>query len=226
MIDKRVETIEAALAGLDDGARVMISGFGGAGVPVALIKGIEAGNARDLTLIMNSLRHAEAHGPRLFEEGRITRAICTAARSRGPAVSSYERLWAEGGLSLEIVPQGTFSERIRAGGAGIPAFYTPTAVGTALAEGKELREFDGKPCLMELALRADFAVMRGDRADRWGNISFRGTQMNFASAMATAAATTVVEVASIEAEPLDPRIIDIPGIYVQRVLELGPGPGT
>lgn len=220
MIDKRVDSTEAALAGLADGARIMVSGFGGAGLPVALVKAVEASGVGGLTLILNSLRFVETYAPRLFEERRVARAICSAARGRGAEPSRYETQYFGGELELELVPQGTFSERMRAGGAGIPAFFTPTGVDTSLAEGKEMREFEGRPCVLETAIRADFALLRADRADRWGNISFRGTQGNFAPAMAMAATTAVAEVSRIEDEPLPPNAIDIPGIYVQRVIQL------
>ncbi len=127
---------------------------------------------------------------------------------------------AEGSLELELVPQGTFAERLRAGGSGVPAFYTPTGVGTLLAEGKEIREFEGRPYLLETALKADFALLRADVADRWGNIAFRGAQPNFQPAMAMAARVTVVEVNHIAAGPLSPEAIDVPGIFNQRVIAL------
>ena len=218
MIDKRVASMEAALAGLGSGARVMVNGFGGAGLPVALIKALAAGGAGDLTVIVNSLRMIEIHAPELFEARRIRAAISSAARSRGAGTARFERQIFDGELALELVPQGSLVERIRAGGAGIPAFFTPTGAGTRLAEGKEIRDFDGRPCVLEYAIRADFALIRAERADRWGNISFTGTQLNFASAMATAAETTVVEVAELSDDPLDPHAVDIAGIFVQRVV--------
>ena len=223
MIDKRVETLAAALAGLGDGARVMVSGFAGAGFPTTLVRTLEAAAAADLTLIVNSLRIVETHAPRLFRDRRVTRAICSGARSRGAGTACFERNWAAGELELELVPQGSFVERIRAGGAGISAFFTPTGTDTRLAEGKEVREFDGKPCVLEHSIRADFALIRGHRADRWGNVAFKGSQMNFAPAMASAAETTVVEVDRIDTEPLDPHRVDIAGIYVQRVIQAPDG---
>lgn len=220
MIDKRVATTEAALAGLGDGASLMLSGFGGAGFPVALVRAVERLGVRDLTLIMNTLRFVETYAPRLFQERRVRRAVCSAARGRGEQPASFERQLRAGELEVELVPQGTFSERIRAGGAGIPAFYTPAGIGTPLAEGRETRDFDGRSYLLETALKADFALMRGHRADRWGNVAFKGSQMNFAHAMAAASEVAVVEVDRIEDEPLPPDAIDIPGIYVQRVIAL------
>ncbi|MEM9683508.1 MAG: 3-oxoacid CoA-transferase subunit A [Pseudomonadota bacterium] len=220
MIDKRVSTEEAALQGLGDGARIMVSGFGGAGIPFALLRALETSGARDLTLIINGIRYVEGFCPKIFGERRVSKVICSAARSRGPDTSNYERQWLDGELDIEMVPQGTFAERIRAGGAGIAAFYTPTGVGTQLTEHKERREFDGEPYVMETAIKADFAFIRAVRADRWGNVRFRGTQGNFALAMAMAAETTVVETGSATDEPIDPGDAHIPGIFVHRVIEL------
>jgi len=218
MIDKRISEVAEALEGLPDGATVMISGFGGAGLPVVLIKALEATSASGLTLILNSLRFIETYAPSLFIDRRVIKTVSSAARSRGKGTAVYEYQVEEGFLEAEIVPQGTFAERIRAGGSGIPAFFTPTGVGTKLTEGKEVREFDGRPCVLEPAMTADFALMRATAADRWGNVNFIGTQSNFGPAMAMAAKTTVVEVDEISDEPLDPRVIDIPGIFTQRVL--------
>jgi 3-oxoadipate CoA-transferase alpha subunit len=217
-VDKSVDSIEAALAGLGDGASVMISGFGGAGSPTALVGGLERTGARDLTVVINSVRHLYDAAPALFEERRVKRAICSAARGRGSEPTPFEVQWFEGLLEVELVPQGSFAERIRAGGAGIPAFYTPTGVGTELAEGKESREFDGRWCVLEHALRADFAFLHADTADRFGNVVFRGSQANFGPAMAAAATVAVVEVSRILPTPLDPHRIDLPGIYVDRVV--------
>ncbi len=223
MIDKRIDTVEQALDGLCDGASIMIGGFGGSGLPATLLCALEATSARDLTVILISLRFIETYAPRMFAERRIVKGICTAARGKGKTQSEYERQIEEGLLELELTPQRTFAERLRAGGAGLPAFYTPTGFGTLLAEGKETREFNGRHCLLETGLTADFALLRADRADRWGNVSYRGTQRNFGPAMAMAARTTVVEVDSISAAPLSPEAIDIPGIFTQRVIALPDG---
>ncbi len=218
MIDKRISKVEEALEGLPEGATVMISGFGGAGLPVVLIRALEATSAGGLTLIMNSLRFIETYAPALFTDRRVVKTISSAARSRGKGTAAYEYQVEEGFLEAEIVPQGTFAERIRAGGAGIPAFFTPTGAGTRLTEGKEVRDYDGKPCVLETALTADFAIMRATVADRWGNVAFVGTQSNFGPAMAMAAKTTVVEVDEISDRPLPPQQVDIPGIFTQRVV--------
>ena len=220
MIDKRIESIDRALDGIVDGASVMISGFGGAGLPVNLIRALEATSATNLTLLLNSLRFIEAYAPSLFAERRVARVICTAARGRGREPSLYERQIQDGSLALELVPQGTFAERLRAGGAGIAAFYTPTGVGTTLIKGKKVRKFNGISCVLEVGMKADFALMRADKADRWGNVQFRGLQANFGPAMASAARMAVVEVETVQRDPLDPAAIDIAGIYTDRIIAL------
>ncbi|NKB54898.1 MAG: 3-oxoacid CoA-transferase subunit A [Alphaproteobacteria bacterium] len=217
-MDKRIENIAAALDGITDGASVMISGFGGAGLPVVLIRALEAASVDNLTLILNSLRFIETYAPGLFADKRVRKTVSSAARGRGKESSEYELQLEQGTLELELVPQGTFAERMRAGGAGIPAFYTPTGFGTKLTEGKETREFNGRQCVLETALTADFALMRADVADRWGNVSFRGTQANFGPAMAMASRVAVVEVERVLDEPLPPNAIDIPGIFTQRII--------
>lgn len=220
MIDKRVADAAAALVGLDDGASIMIGGFGGSGFPAELLRAVEAKGVRGLTVIMNSLRFIEMHAPQLFEDKRIVRAVCSAARGRQARPSPYERQWHEGLLEIEMVPQGTFSERVRAGGAGIPAFFTPTGAGTPLALGKETRRFGERDHLLETALTADFCIMRAHRADRLGNISYRGTQSNFSTSMAAAAGTTIVEVNEAPDGPMPPEAVGTPGIYVDRVIQL------
>jgi len=220
MIDKRVATVEDALAGLADGAVVMTSGFGESGVPIALIQALEKTGVGGLTMIQNGLRLLETSAPLLFSERRVRKVICSSARGRGAEPTLFEQQFRSGELELELVPQGTFAERMRAAGCGIPAFYTPTGVGTSLTEGKEVREFNGRKCVLEHALHADFALIRADKADRWGNVSFRGTQENFAPVMAMAARTTVVEVTTLSDEPLPLDTIGIPGIFVHRVIQL------
>ncbi len=223
MIDKRVTTMDAALAGLGDGATIMFGGFGGAGLAINLIKGLAALPAKNLTVISNSVRFLEDFGPAMFEDMRIVHAVASAARSRGSASGISELQLADGTFTLDIAPQGSFAERIRAGGAGIPAFYTPTSVGTPVADGKEHREFNGRMCVLETALTADFTLMRADRADRYGNLYFRGTQGNFGFDMAAAAKTTVVEVREIMDDLLSPAEVHVPGVYVQRVIQLADG---
>lgn len=219
MIDKRVETVEAALEGLGDGASIMVNGFGGTGVPFALIRALEGMSARNLTLILNGVRFVDGFAPGIFNAKRVSKVIVSAARSRGPDTSNYERQWLDGELEIEMVPQGTFTERMRAGGAGIPAFFTPTGAGTDLGAGKEMREFEGRPCLLENAITADFALIRASWADRWGNVRFRGTQGNFGLVMAMAARVTVIETDNATDEPIPPEDVHVPGIFVNRVLQ-------
>jgi len=218
LIDKRVTSALAAVADVQNGATIMISGFGGAGSPVNLMRALEAGSAGGLTVIINSLRFLEGQAPALFDDHRIVSAICSAFRGRGKEPSAYELQWQAGDLEIELSPQGTFAERIRAGGAGIPAFYSPTAAGIALGEGKEVREFNGRPAVLETALIADFAFLRAAEADRMGNVRFHGTQANFGPAMAAAAKVTIIEVAQFSDTVLTPDLIDLPGVYVNRVV--------
>ncbi len=220
-IDKRVAGAAEAVADVGDGASVMISGFGGAGFPNVLIRALREAGPRDLTLIVNSATHRYSLTHELIEAGQIRRVICTAARGRDAGLSPFERLLKEGRIELECMPQGTFSERIRAGGAGIPAFYTPVGVGTVLAEGRETREFGGRVHLLEYAIHADVALIRADRADRFGNLTFRYAQANFSPAMATAARMTIAEVRAFEDTPLAHTEIQLSGAFVGRVVAVG-----
>jgi 3-oxoadipate CoA-transferase, alpha subunit len=220
VIDKLVQSPRAALADLPHGAIVMVSGFGGAGSPDTLLRELETLGATGLTLVINSARRAHDIAPLLFDAGRVQHVIASAARGPGRDLAVYEQQAVAAKLEVTIVPQGSFAERIRAGGAGIPAFYTPTGAGTALAAGKEVRSFDGRECVLEHALTADFALLRAERADRWGNVAFSGSQANFGPAMAAAARITVVEVREICDEPIAPHLIGVAGIYVQRVVQV------
>ena len=220
MIDKRVANVEEALAGITDGASIMLCGFGGTGIPFVLTTALGKKSVRNLTLVSNSVRHTEECAPSLFEDKRVVKVIVSAARSRGREPTTSERQLEDGTLQLELVPQGTFAERMRAAGAGIPAFYTPTALGTKLTEGKEVRDFNGRQYVLETALGADFAFIGADRADRWGNVSFRGTQENFGPGMAMGSRIAIIEAKHVTDEPIPPREVDIPGIYVQRVLQV------
>lgn len=223
MIDKRVSSIAEALAGIGDGMTIMFGGFGGAGVAVNLMRALEGCTARDLTIVSNSVRFLEDYAPALFERKQVRHAVASAARSRGSASGISELQLEDGTLTLDISPQGSFSERIRAGGAGIPAFYTPTGVGTPVVEGKEHREFDGVMCVLEYALKSDFTLMRADKADRYGNLYFRGTQGNFGRDMAAASACTVVEVREIVDGFLPTPDIHVPGVFVKRIIQLPDG---
>ena len=220
-IDKRWASATTALADVADGASVMISGFGGAGFPNVLIRALREAGPRNLTLVVNSATHRFSLTHELIEAGQVRRVICTAARGHEATLSPFERLFKEGRIELECVPQGTFSERIRAGGAGIPAFYTPVSVGTPLAAGKETRVFDGRVHVLEHAIRADVALIRADRADRYGNLAFRYAQANFGPAMATASRVTVAEVRAFEDAPLPHTEIQLPGVFVRRTVAVG-----
>lgn len=221
MIDKRVNTTDEALAGITDGATVMLSGFQGAGVANALIGALIETGARNLTLISNGTGHPASMQGELIGSGAVTKVICSSARGRGRDPTPFEKLWLAGKIELELVPQGTFTERIRAGGAGIPAFYTPVGVDTALADGKERRTIDGRDCILETALTADFTLLRAERGDRWGNLVYIGTQSNFGPVMAMAGRVTVAEVNGFAPDgALAPDTIRTPGIFVDRIIEL------
>jgi 3-oxoadipate CoA-transferase alpha subunit len=221
MIDKRVGALDEAVADVPHGATVMISGFGESGVPNVLIGGLVTQGATDLTVIANNAGSGEHGVAALLRAGRVKRIICSYPRSRGSVW--FERRYLAGEVELDVVAQGTLSERIRAGGAGIPAFFTPTGVGTALAEGKESRVLGGCECLLEYALWADVALIKGRAADRWGNLVYHAAARNYAPTMAMAATTTIAEVDEVVAlGELEPETIVTPGIFVQRVVcELG-----
>jgi 3-oxoadipate CoA-transferase alpha subunit len=220
-IDKRVASAAAALDGVGDGATVLISGFGGAGFPNVLIRALRERGPRRLTLVVNSATHRYSLTHELIEADMVERVICSAARGHAPGLSAFEQKWRDGVIALECVPQGTLAERIRAGGAGIPGFYTPVGVGTELAEGKEVRRFGDRECVLETAIVGDLALIRGDRGDRFGNVRFRFAQANFGPAMAAAAALAVAEVRAAGAEPIPPEQVQLSGVYVDRVLAVG-----
>src|SRR3954453_5457167 len=217
-IDKHVSNAADALADVADGATVFISGFGGAGFPNVLIRALRDRGPKNFTLVVNSATHRYSYTHELIETGLVRKVVCTAARGHSKEPSAFERLWMEGKIELECVPQGTFSERIRAGGAGIPAFYTPVGFGTELAEGKEGRTLQNREYVLETALRGDVALVRADTADRYGNLSFRYAQMNFGPVMATAAALSVAEVRAFTDEPIAHHKVQLPGLYVDRVV--------
>ena len=221
-IDKRVNSAAEALADVADGATVLISGFGGAGFPNVLIRGLREAGPRDLTLVVNSATHRYSLTHELIEAGLVRKVICSAARGRGKELSAFERLWVAGKIELVCLPQGTFAESIRAGGAGIAAYYTPTGLGTELAAGKEVRRFDDRDYVLEPALKGDLALLRADTADRYGNLTFRYAQSNFGPVMAAAAKLAVAEVRAVLGEPIPHDRVQLPGIYVDRVLAVGP----
>jgi 3-oxoadipate CoA-transferase alpha subunit len=217
MIDKIVPTFEAALAGVADGATVMIGGFGTAGLPNELVEGLIAQGARELTIINNNAGNGEHGLARLLALGRVRKVICSFPRQADS--HHFDRLYREGQVELELVPQGTLSERIRAAGAGIGGFFTPTSYGTDLAKGKEVREIDGRMQVFERPLHADYALIKAERGDRWGNLTYRMTARNFGPSMAMAARITVASVHEVVAlGELDPEAIVTPGLFVQRVL--------
>ena len=220
-IDKRVSSAQAALADVRSGATVMLSGFGGAGFANVLLQALSELAVKDLTLVVNSATHPYSLTHKLIENRQVRKIICTAARGRGRELSVFEQQWRDGLVELECVPQGSFSERIRAGGAGIPAFYTPVGFGTELTKGKEVRMFQGREHVLEEAIHADLALIRADRADRYGNLAFRFAQQNFGPAMATASKLTVVEVRACEDTPMTYDEIQLPGVYVDRVVTIG-----
>ena len=217
MLNKLVEASLAALSGLRDGATVLISGFGDAGTPTTLLSAVLAHGARNLTLVNNNAGAGSATVAALIEQGRVRKVVCSFPR--GAHSKALDERFARGEVVVEVVPQGTLAERLRAGGAGIPAFYTPTGVGTRLGAGKERRIFNGREFLMEEAICADFALVRACTADRWGNLTYRKAARNFGPVMCTAAEVTVAEVDRIvPLGALDPEVIVTPGIHVDRVV--------
>ena len=219
MINKQVASVAEALADVRDGATIMIGGFGEAGSPIELIHALIDQGARDLVVVSNNAGSGEVGLAALIKTGRVAKVVCSYPRTANSTV--FPELYHAGKLELELVPQGTLAERIRAGGAGIPAFYSPSAVGTPLAEGKETRTFDGREYLMELGLKADFALIKGRAADTHGNVLYNKTARNFGPIMAMAAKTAVVQVEKVVAAgELDPETIVTPGVFVQRVVEV------
>lgn len=217
MINKTVRDMAEAMQGIADGATVLVGGFGSVGQPDALIDGLIEQGARDLTVVANNAGNGRVGLARLMELGRVRRIICSFPRSAGSVV--FEELYKAGKIELEIVPQGTLAERMRAAGAGVPAFYTPTGYGTLLAEGKPTAEFNGKPCVLEHALPGDVALVQAHKADRWGNLTYRRSGRNFNPVMAMAAAITIAQVDMVEPlGTLDPEEVVTPGIFVDRVL--------
>jgi 3-oxoadipate CoA-transferase, alpha subunit len=220
MIDKSVADTASAVAGIPDGATVMIGGFGRAGQPVELIDALIASGATGLTIVNNNAGNGDTGLAALLDAGRVRKIVCSFPRQSDSWV--FDRLYRAGELELELVPQGNLAERIRAAGAGIGAFYTPTGVGTLLAEGKEHREIEGREYVLEYPIRADVALVSALRADRWGNLVYRETARNFGPIMAAAATTTIVQVDEIVAlGALDPEAVATPGVYVDRVVAVG-----
>jgi 3-oxoadipate CoA-transferase alpha subunit len=225
MINKIVQTMAEAMAGVRDGAIVLVGGFGSIGQPNALIEGLIEQGAKDLTVVANNSGVGYLGLAKLLDTGRVRKIVCSFPRTADPVV--FERLWREGKIELECVPQGTMAERIRAAGAGIPAFYTATAVGTKLAAGKEEREIHGRKYILEEALHGDVALVEAWEADRWGNLTYKSSARNFNPIMAAAAQLTIVQSQHIVAlGALDPEKIATPGIFVDRVLHVPYGEPT
>jgi 3-oxoadipate CoA-transferase alpha subunit len=219
VIDKRCPSVADAVADIPDGAVVMVGGFGASGSPIELIHALIDHGATGLTVINNNTGNGEVGLAALIGNGQVSKMICSFPRSSQSRV--FPKLYREGKIELEIVPQGTLAERIRAAGAGIPAFYTPTTVGTILADGKELRQFDDRTYVMEPWLKADFALIKSEIADPLGNLTFNKTARNFSPLMCMAATTTIVQTKKlVPAGDIDPEHVITPGIFVDRIVEV------
>lgn len=218
-MNKAIETLQQAVADIGDGATVMIGGFGGSGAPIELIHALIDKAPRNLTLINNNAGNGDVGLAALIREGLVAKIICSFPRSADPR--HFTQAYLAGKIELEIVPQGTLGERIRAGGAGIPAFYTPTSVGTDVAKGKPVAEFDGRTYVQERWLKADFALIKAELGDAMGNLTYRMAGRNFNPLMAMAAAQTIAQVSSIvPLGSIDPEYVVTPGIFVNRVVEV------
>jgi len=222
MINKIVRTMAEALDGIKDGSTVLIGGFGSVGQPDALIEALIETGVKGLTIALNNAGSGRIGVAKLMDVGAVRKIICSFPRSSDPVV--FETLYREGKIELEITPQGTLAERIRAAAAGIPAFFTATGAGTLLARGKESRVIDGREYIMETALKADVALVEAWQADRWGNLVYRGSGANFNPTMAAAATLTVAQVQNIvELGDLHPHMVGTPGVYVNRVIQVDRG---
>ena len=220
MIDKRVASLADAVAGIEDGATVLVGGFGASGVPVELVHALLDQGTTDLTVVTNNAGSGETDVAALLRERRVRRIVCSYPRSAGSVW--FEERWRAGEVELELVPQGTLSERMRAAAAGLGGFFTPTGADSMLAEGKEVRVIGGRRHVFEEPLPGDVAFVKAARADRWGNLVYRTAARNFGPTMAAAAALTVVQVDEfVELGELDPEVIVTPGIFVDRVVRVG-----
>lgn len=217
MIDKQVESLIAAVAGIHDGATVMIGGFGSAGMPSELIEALIDQGSRELTVVNNNAGNGDTGLAALLKAKRVKKMICSFPRQSDSYV--FDELYRAGEIELELVPQGNLAERISAGGSGIGAFFTPTGYGTLLAEGKETRTINGRGYVLEYPIHADFALIKAHAADRWGNLIYRKTARNFGPIMARAAKTTIVQVSKmLPLGNIDPEVVVTPGIFVNRVV--------
>ncbi len=223
-MDKTVPGLAEAVAKIGDGATVMIGGFGGSGAPIELIHAlidrfVETGHPKDLTVVNNNAGNGHVGLAALIEQGMVKKLICSFPRSADPKV--FTDKYFAGEIELELVPQGTLAERIRAGGAGIPAFFTPTAYGTDLAKGKKIEEFEGRSYVQERWLKADFAIVKAHVGDTHGNLTYNKAARNFNPLMCMAAAHTIVQVSKLVAPgEIDPENVITPGIFVQAVIEI------
>ena len=217
MIDKICDSLQAAVADIQDGAAIMIGGFGNAGMPAALIDALIAQGARDLTIISNNAGNGDTGLAALLKTKRVRKIICSFPRQSDSYV--FDALYRAGEIELELTPQGNLAERMRAAGAGIGGFFSPTGYGTLLAEGKETRLIDGRHYVLESPIHADVALIKAHRADRWGNLVYRKAGRNFGPVMAMAAKCTIAQVSEVVAlGELDPEAIVTPAIFVQRVV--------
>lgn len=219
MINKQVNSISEAVSEIHDGATIMIGGFGEAGSPIELIHALIDHGAKNLTVISNNTGSGHVGLAALIENKQVKKMICSFPRTANSTV--FPELYSAGEIELELVPQGTLAERIRAGGAGIPAFYTATSVNTPLAEGKESRVFEEREYVLEYGIKADFALVKCEKADRYGNLVYHATARNFNPIMCTAANATIVQAkAIVEAGQIDPENVITPGIFVKQVIEI------
>ncbi|MEO6363433.1 MAG: 3-oxoacid CoA-transferase subunit A [Caldimonas sp.] len=219
MIDKQLPTLAAAVADVPHGATVMIGGFGTAGLPNELVGALLEQGAGDLTIVNNNAGNGDAGLAALIAARRVKKVVCSFPRQADS--HHFDRLYRAGELELELVPQGNLAERIRAAGAGIGGFFTPTGYGTDLAKGKEVREIGGRMYVLEAPLHADYAFIKAERGDRWGNLTYRMTARNFGPVMAMAAKVTVATVHEVVAlGSLDPEAVVTPGIFVQRIVRI------
>lgn len=219
MINKITETVSDAVSDIFDGAVVLVSGFGEAGSPIELLHALVDHGAKELTVVSNNTGSGHVGLAALIANRQVRRMICSFPRTTNSVV--FPELYKKGEIDLELTPQGTLAERIRAGGAGIPAFFTPTSVNTPLASGKETRIFDGETYVLEYAIKADFALVKSKAADRYGNLIYNKTARNFGPVMCTAAKTTIVQAEKIvELGALDPEAVVTPGIFVDRVVKV------
>lgn len=219
MIDKVVHTMQAALADIQDGATILIGGFGTAGIPTELIDGLIEQGARELTVVNNNAGNGDTGLAALLKTGRVRKIVCSFPRQADSYV--FDELYRSGKIELELVPQGNLAERIRAAGAGVGAFFSPTGYGTELAQGKETREINGRHYVLEMPIHGDVALIKAEQGDRWGNLTFRKSARNFGPVMATAAKKTIATVHElVELGTLDPEAIVTPGIFVSRVLPI------